>query len=62
MSRVMLHGVLDMPISLWGNDPVSKIQRHGRYVEASRIIAAQDAEIASLKKTINQLRQSKRPK
>lgn len=42
MSELMLHGVLNMPIDLWGDDLIDKIQRHSRYVEASKII--KDAE------------------
>lgn len=38
MSDVMLHGVLNMPIELWRDDALDKIQRHSRYVEASRLI------------------------
>jgi len=35
MSDLMLHGVLNMPVELWGEDKLDKIQRHSLYVEAS---------------------------
>ena len=39
MSDSMLHGVLNMPPELWGDDAVDTMQRHSRYVEASKIIS-----------------------
>ncbi len=44
MSEVMLHGVLNMPIEIWGDDHLDKIQRHSRYVEASKTILAVKAQ------------------
>jgi hypothetical protein len=38
MSDLMLHGVLNMPPELWTDDPMDKMQRHSRYVDASRRI------------------------
>jgi hypothetical protein len=38
MSDLMLHGVLNMPPELWGDDALDKMQRHSRYVEASKVI------------------------
>ena len=34
----MLHGVLNMPPDLWVDDAMDKMQRHSRYVEASKVI------------------------
>jgi hypothetical protein len=49
MSRVMLHGVLNMPADIWPKDsPVDDIQRQARYVEASKLILKQDDMIAEL--------------
>ena len=31
----MLHGVLNMPPELWGDDAIDKMQRYSRYMEAS---------------------------
>ncbi len=43
MSDLMLHGVLNMPPEIWGDDELDKIQRHARYVEASdRIIRLEE--------------------
>ena len=38
MSDLMLHGVLNMPPDLWVDDAMDKMQRHSRYVEASKVI------------------------
>lgn len=38
MSDVMLHGVLNMPPELWDGSEIDKIQRYGRYLQASRRI------------------------
>ena len=38
MSDLMLHGVLNMPPEIWGDDAMDKMQRHSRYVEASQRI------------------------
>ncbi len=38
MSDLMLHGVLNMPPELWGDDALDKMQRYSRYMEASRRI------------------------
>lgn len=34
----MLHGVLNMPPELWGDDAMNKMQRYSRCLEASRRI------------------------
>ena len=52
MSEVMLHAVLNMPIDIWSDDHLSKIQRHSRYVEASELIRNQDAEIDQLRQQL----------
>lgn len=38
MSDTMLHGVLNMPIDVWGDSDLDKIQRASAYQEASEII------------------------
>ncbi|MCK4815727.1 hypothetical protein KA005_08155 [bacterium] len=38
MSDIMLHGVLNMPYENWDDSVIDKIQRHSRYVEASKMI------------------------
>ena len=38
MSDVMLHGVLNMPPEIWSDDPIGQMQRHARYVEASKTL------------------------
>ena len=38
MSDTMLHGVLNMPPEIWPDDEIDKLQRYGRYMEASRRI------------------------
>lgn len=38
MGDLMLHGVLNMPPELWGDDPMGLQQRHGRYKQASQRI------------------------
>ncbi len=52
MSEVMLHAVLNMPIDIWSDDHLSKIQRHSRYVEASELIRNQDSEIDQLRQKL----------
>ena len=41
----MLHAVLKMPPELWQDTDLDRRQRHARYVEASRRIEAQQAEL-----------------
>ena len=54
MSRVMLHGVLNMPTEMWHKDsPIDDIQRQARYVEASKLIFKQDDMIAELEKKLS---------
>lgn len=48
MSDVMLHGVLNMPPELWRNDPLDVLQRHDRYVEASRRIRQLEDTLAGI--------------
>ncbi|MGR5555851.1 hypothetical protein ACQKQC_06055 [Vibrio fortis] len=46
MGRTMLLGVLRMPKELLtDDDPVDKIQRHSRYLEAANVIEEQDKDI-----------------
>lgn len=49
MSDVMLHGVLNMPIDIWQDDPLDKVQRHSRYLEASKLIVSQQEDIDDLR-------------
>ncbi len=55
MSTTMLHGVLNMPIDVWSNSDFDNMQRQSRYVEASRLILDQEAEIKKLKMIIESL-------
>ncbi|ELP6119324.1 TPA: hypothetical protein I7730_01085 [Vibrio vulnificus] len=49
MGRTMLLGVLRMPQQLLtDNDPLDKIQRHSRYLEAANLIEEQDQNIEKL--------------
>ncbi|PSV00949.1 hypothetical protein [Photobacterium kishitanii] len=48
MSRMLLHAVLQMPTTLWGDSLLDKRQRHARYCEASKVIIEQDAVIKTL--------------
>jgi Tfp pilus assembly protein PilO len=38
MSDVMLHSVLNMPPELWSGSPIDVMQRHSRYLQASKYI------------------------
>ena len=55
MGAVTLHGVLNMPPDLWVDDPLDQMQRHGRYVEASRLIVEQEERIRILEKRLAKL-------
>ncbi len=55
MSNIMLHGVLNMPIDVWSNDALDMMQRQSRYVEASKLILDQEAEIEKLKMIIERV-------
>jgi hypothetical protein len=58
MSEIMLHGVLRMPVEMWHKDsPIDDIQRHCRYLEASKLIYSQADKIAELEKNISMLEQ-----
>jgi hypothetical protein len=53
MSRVMLHGVLNMPAELWdSSNPFDSMQRQYTYFEASKLIFKQDDMIAELEKEL----------
>ena len=47
MSEAMLHSVLNMPPELWDNSELDKIQRHSRYMQASRKIEDLTEELRS---------------
>ncbi len=55
MSNTILHGVLNMPVEIWSNGDFDNMQRQSRYVEASRLILEQEAEIKKLKMIIERL-------
>lgn len=55
MGRTMLLGVLRMPPELWTDDPLDRMQRHGRYREAADVIEAQDAELAAARSGLDLL-------
>ena len=48
MSDIMLHSVLNMPPELWRTDPLDVMQRHDRYVEASKRIHQLEAQAGQL--------------
>lgn len=57
MGLTMLLGVLRMPINLWEDTYIDKIQRQSRYIEAADLILnlsgqleAANAEVSHLKK------------
>ena len=49
MSDIMLHGVLNMPHELWNDGIIDKIQRHSRYVEASKRIEKLESKLDKIK-------------
>ena len=49
MGSANLHGVLNMPIGVWGDDYVDKVQRAARYIEASKLIDKLESENADLR-------------
>lgn len=49
MSDMMLIGVLQMPPSLWGTDPLDKQQRYQRYLQAAIELELRAKEIERLK-------------
>ncbi len=55
MSNTMLHGVLNMPVEIWSNGDFDNMQRQSRYIEASKLILEQEAEIEKLKMIIERL-------
>lgn len=45
----MLHGVLNMPPELWNDvSPIDVMQRHARYVQASKYIDELETELAAV--------------
>jgi len=48
----MLHGVLNMPPDCWCGSPIDVMQRHSRYVEASKRIVELERELAEARKQI----------
>jgi len=50
MSDIMLHGVLNMPIDVWGDTTIDKTQRHAVYRRASARIknSISNAELEKL--------------
>lgn len=52
MSDTNLHGVLNMPIDIWSDEYLDKIQRHSRYVEASERIISLESKLAKALKVI----------
>lgn len=49
MSDMMLHGVLCMPPELWADSDIDRYQRYQRYLQASRRIEDDEAEILRLR-------------
>lgn len=50
----MLHAVLNMPPALWEDSNIDKVQRYGRYMEASN-------RIVELETQLQQMQQLQRP-
>ncbi len=55
MSNIRLHSVLNLSVETWYNTEVDNMLRRARYIEASRLIKKQEAEIEKLKATIGKL-------
>ena len=53
MSDIMLHGVLNMPPELWSGEPIDVMQRHSRYVQASKYIYELIEQRDGLKQSVN---------
>lgn len=53
MSDLMLHGVLNVPPELWGDDAMDKMQRYSRYMEASRRIEDLNRALITLVNSAN---------
>ena len=49
MGSAKLHGVLNMPIGVWGDDYADKVHRAARYIEASKLIDKLESENADLR-------------
>jgi len=47
MSDIMLHGVLNMPPELWNDSPIDVMQRHSRYIQASKYIYELNDELTA---------------
>jgi hypothetical protein len=57
MSEIMLHGVLNMPPELWNNDsPIDVMQRHSRYVQASKYIDELEADLTAAREELVETR------
>ncbi len=53
----MLHGVLNMPPELWNNDsPIDVMQRHSRYVQASKYIDELEADLTAAREELVETR------
>ena len=56
MSDVMLIGVLRFPVSLWrDDDPLDKIQRHSRYIQAADRIESDGKIIDELRQQLAEM-------
>ena len=56
MGSTNLHGVLNMPIDVWGDDYADKVQRAARYIEASKLIDKLESENADLRTQLAEAR------
>ena len=56
MSETNLHGVLNMPIGVWGDSYAEKAHRAARYIEASKLIDKLEAELAEAREDSERLR------
>ena len=58
MSDVILHGVLNMPVDMWSDSPLDQIQRHARYIEASRRLRLLEGQVSLMGDFIRQHNQN----
>ena len=58
MSEIMLHGVLNMPPELWNDaSPIDVMQRHARYVQASKYIDELESELTAAREELSELKE-----
>lgn len=50
----MLHGALNIPLHMWRDTKLFKVQQHARCVEASELIHELQSEVERLKKQLEE--------